>query len=301
MPKYAIISELHANWAAFFEVYKSIKQNKEIRDIVCLGDIVGYGPEPNEVIHSLRQMEQRGYRVQYNLGSHDAAALGMFVFISLRDEADIKRVKNESGLENEEEIIQAYHDLDTRRYIPVRPEAKAAMDWTLKTLTNESRNFMRTRMVLRIMLKEGVVCVHASIRDPIFEYVRDARCAQRCFESEEMENQKVCFVGHTHFPVIWRVPREARMSYAGNVVLVSEPECIFDTHHRLETDTYRYIVNVGAVGQPRDGDARACYVIYDSDADTVTYVRLDYEVTKTQQKILRAGLPAQLAERLSAE
>jgi len=111
----------------------------------------------------------------------------------------------------------------------------------------------------------------------------------------------VCFVGHTHFPVIWRAPRNDRMSYAGNVVLVSEPECLFDTCHKLDTAQYRYIVNAGAVGQPRDGDARACYVIYDSDADTITYVRLEYEVTKTQQKILRAGLPAQLAERLSAE
>jgi len=301
MPKYAVISEIHANWEAFFEVYKSITRNKDIKDIICLGDIVGYGPEPNEVIHSLRQMEQRGYRIQYNLGSHDAAALGMFIFISLRDDEDIKRVKTESGLQNEEEIIQAYHDLDTRRYIPVRPEAKTAMDWTLKTLTQESMNFMQTRMQPVITIKPGVVCVHASIRDPIFEYVRDARCAQRCFESPEMENQSVCFVGHTHFPVIWRAPREARMSYAGNVVLVSEPECIFDAHHKMDPAAFRYIVNVGAVGQPRDGDPRACYIIYDSDADTLTYVRLEYDVRKTQGKIIGAGLPAYLAERLSAE
>ncbi|HUW32594.1 MAG TPA: metallophosphoesterase family protein [Planctomycetota bacterium] len=301
MPKYAIISELHANWEAFFEVYKSINRTKDVKDIICLGDIVGYGPAPNEVIHSLRQMEQRGYRIQYNLGSHDAAALGMFVFISLRDEDDIKRVRQESGLQNEEEIIQAYQDTETRRYIPVRPEAKAAMEWTLKTLTPESRNFMKSRMQQVIRIKPGVVGVHASIRDPIFEYVRDSRCAQRCFESPQMENQSVCFVGHTHFPVIWRAPKEARMTYAGNVVLVSEPECIFDQRHTMDLEQYRYIVNVGAVGQPRDGDPRACYVIYDSDADTVEYTRLEYDVAKTQRKILAAGLPAYLAERLNAE
>ena len=301
MPKYAIISELHANWEAFFEVYKNISRQKELKDIICLGDIVGYGPEPNEVIHSLRQMEQRGYRIQYNLGSHDAAALGMFVFISLRDEEDIKRVKQESGLQNEEEIIQAYQDAETRRYIPVRPEAKMAMEWTLRTLTPESSNFMKSRMHPIITVKPGVVCVHASIRDPMFEYVRDARCAQRCFESPQMENESVCFVGHTHFPVIWRALKESRMTYAGNVVLVSEPESLFDAHHVMDPQTYRYIVNVGAVGQPRDGDPRACYVIYDSDTDTVDYVRLEYDVAKTQKKILAAGLPAYLAERLAAE
>jgi len=298
MPKYALISELHANWEAFFEVYKSISLNPDIQDIVCLGDIVGYGPEPNEVIHSLRQLEQRNYRVRYVLGSHDAAALGHFTFISLRDEEDIRRVKMESGLQNEEEIIQAYHDMESRRYIPVRPEAKAAMDWTLKMLTAESRNFLKTRLENKITLKPGVVCVHGSIRDPIFEYVRDAGCAMRCFESPQMEKESVCFVGHTHFPVIWRASRNAVQSYAGNVVLVSEPECLFDAYHRMQTEDYRYIVNVGAVGQPRDGDPRACYVIYDSDEGSVTYVRLEYDVAKTQQKILDAGLPAQLADRL---
>jgi len=301
MPEYAIISEIHANWEAFFEVYKSIKRNKRIKDIVCLGDIVGYGPEPNEVIRGLRQMEQRGYRIRYNLGSHDAAALGMFVYISLNDEDDIIRVRNEAGLHTEEEIISAYNDLDRRHFVPVRPDARAAMNWTLRALTPESINFLKSRLHPKIEIKPGVVCVHGSIRDPIFEYVRDAGCAQRCFESSEMEKESVCFVGHTHFPVIWRAPRVARQSYAGNVVLVSEPECIYDQHHEMDVDDFRYIVNVGAVGQPRDGDPRACYVIYNSEEDTLEYVRLEYEFSKTQHKILAAGLPEQLADRLSAE
>ncbi len=301
MPKYAVLSEIHANWEAFFEVYKSITRNKDIKDIVCLGDIVGYGPEPNEVIRALRQMEQRGYRFQYNLGSHDAAALGMFVYISLNDENDIKRVRKEAGLQTEEEIIRAYHDVNNRRFVPVRPEAKAAMDWTLSALTPESITFLKSRLRARLEIKPGVVCVHGSIRDPIFEYVRDAGCAQRCFESPEMENESVCFVGHTHFPVIWRAPREARQSYAGTTVLVAEPECNFDPYHKMDLENYRYIVNAGAVGQPRDGDPRACYVIYDSDEDSVEYIRLGYDFLKTQRKIRDAGLPEQLADRLSAE
>jgi len=301
MPEYAIISEIHANWEAFFEVYKSIKRNRRIKDIVCLGDIVGYGPEPNEVIRGLRQMEQRGYRIQYNLGSHDAAALGMFIYISLGDEDDIIRVRNEAGLHTEEEIISAYNDVDKRYYVPVRPDAKAAMKWTIAKLTPESVNFLKSRLRPKIQIKPGVVCVHGSIRDPIFEYVRDAGCAQRCFESPQMEEQSVCFVGHTHFPVIWRAPRAARQRYAGNIVLVSEPECIFDQHHEMDLENYRYIVNVGAVGQPRDGDPRACYVIYNSEEDTLQYLRLEYDLTKTQQKILAAGLPEQLADRLNAQ
>jgi len=299
MPKYALISEIHANWEAFFAVYRSIKKHEDIRDIVCLGDIVGYGPQPNEVIRGLRQMEQRGYRIRYNLGSHDAAALGMFVFISLANDEDIIRVRREAGLQSEEEIIRAYHDTEERRFVPVRPDAKEAMDWTLAVLEPESLRFLRSRMQPRIDIRPGVVCVHGSVRDPIFEYVRDAGVALRCFESDEMSSESVCFVGHTHFPVIWRAPRQARQSYGGTVVLVSEPECLFDSHHAMDLDEYRYIVNVGAVGQPRDGDPRACYLIYDSDADTIDYVRVTYDFTKTQRKILAAGLPAQLAERLS--
>jgi diadenosine tetraphosphatase ApaH/serine/threonine PP2A family protein phosphatase len=301
MPQYAIISEIHANWEAFFEVYKSITRNKQIKDIVCLGDIVGYGPEPNEVIRGLRQMEQRGYNIRYNLGSHDAAALGMFIYISLSNEDDIMRVRNESGLKTEEEIVRAYQDMNNRRYVPVRPDAKQAMDWTLAALTPQSKSFLKARLQTRIEIKPGVVCVHGSIRDPIFEYVRDAGCALRCFESAEMADESVCFVGHTHFPVIWRAPKEARQSYAGTIVLISEPESLFDQHHKMDLENCRYIVNVGAVGQPRDGDPRACYVIYDSDGDALQYVRLKYDFEKTQRKIIDAGLPEQLAERLSAE
>jgi len=298
MPKYAMISDIHANWEAFFEVYKDIKRNKSIKDVICLGDIVGYGPEPNEVIRSLRQMEQRGYRMKYNLGSHDSAALGMFTYISLSNEEDLQRVRQESGLQDEEEIIQAYQDPDLRRYIPVRPEAKESMDWTLSVLTNESRRFLKSRLDVRLELKPKVVCVHGSIRDPLFEYVRDAGFAQRCFESSAMEDVDICFVGHTHFPVIWRTPRDARRTYAGKVVLVSEPESIYDAKHQLDLKNYKYIVNVGAVGQPRDGDPRACYVIYDSDAGTIAYRRIEYDFEKTQRKILGKGLSASLANRL---
>jgi len=301
MPKYALLSEIHANWEAFFAVYRSITKREEIRDIMCLGDIVGYGPQPNEVIRGLRQMEQRGYRIRYNLGSHDAAALGMFVYINLTDEEDVRRVRREAGLHSEEEIIRTYQDAEKRRFVPVRPDAKEAMDWTLSVMEPESVSFLRSRMRPRVEITPGVVCVHGSIRDPIFEYVRDAGCAMRCFESDEMADESVCFVGHTHFPVIWRAPREARQSYAGTIVLISEPESLFDTRHEMDLDDYRYIVNVGAVGQPRDGDPRACYVIYDTDAQTLEFVRVEYDVAATQRKIVAAGLPAQLAERLSGE
>ena len=292
------MSELHANWEALVAVYRSVLSQGNIRDLCVLGDLIGYGPNPNEVIQGLKDIEAAGLRLYLNMGGHDVAVLGDYEFVDLDNPADLDRVREQTGLQTRQEIHRAFRRKTSRHFIPVRPEAKAALLWTKERLRPESLEFLRQRLQERIELKPGVVCVHGSARDPIFEYVHDNRFALKSFEAKEMDGVRVCFVGHTHQPMVWSARIEDRLSFAGKVVLLSRPTPSMPTHLKFDFTTYYYIVNVGAVGQPRDGDPRSCYVIYDSDREQVDFVRVPYDVQRTKAKIFEYGLPPVLATRL---
>jgi len=298
MPRYAIMSELHANWEALVAVYKSILAQREIRNLCILGDVIGYGPNPNEVIKGLKDIEAAGFNLQINMGGHDVAVLGDYEFVDLDDPADLERVQRETGLKTREEIRHAFRHKETRRYIPVRPEAKAALLWTKERLRPESVEFLRTRPEERTEIKPGVVCVHGSARDPVFEYVHDDRFATKSFEAREMDGVRLCFVGHTHQPMVWSARIDDRLSFAGKVILLSRPTVSQPAHVKFDFTSSYYIVNVGAVGQPRDGDPRSCYVVYDSDKEEIDFLRVPYDVERTKAKILEYGLPPILAKRL---
>jgi len=298
MPQYAIMSELHANWEAFVAVYKGVLEYPKIREICILGDIVGYGPNPNELIAGLQEIEGKGFTLHLNMGGHDAAAIGSYDFVDLSDPVDMERVKLSTGLETRDQIGHAFRHKELGRFIPVKAEAKAAIEWTKEQLTPESLEFLRTRLEEKIELRPGIVCVHGSVCDPVFEYVHDRHFAVKCYESREMDNVRLCFVGHTHQPMVWRARIEDRIGIAESKVLLSAPVASMPTEVDLDFTTYSYIINVGAVGQPRDGDPRATFVVYDSDNNTAKYIRVPYDVQRTKAKIVKRGLPKILATRL---
>jgi len=298
MPKYAVMSELHANWEALVAVYKNILARGDIQDLCVLGDIIGYGPNPNEVVQGLQRIESEGFTIHLNMGGHDVAVLGDCEFVDLSDTADLVRVQQETGLQSREAIHRAFRHKEERRFIPVRPEAKAALLWTKERLRPSCVEFLRARLKPRIEIQPCVVCVHGSVRDPVFEYVHDDRFAVRSFEAKEMDGVRLCFVGHTHQPMVWTARVEDRLGYAGKVVLLSRPTAAILQAVELDFTAFYYIVNVGAVGQPRDGDPRACYAVYDSDAGEIEYSRVPYDVERTKSKIIEYGLPEVLASRL---
>ena len=235
-----VISDLHGNLDALEAVLAAIGP---VDALWCLGDVVGYGAEPNECIARLRELE-----AVCIAGNHDLAALG------------------EVSLET------------------FNADAAAAAVWTASRLTLESRAWLAQRG--SVTAAGPVVLAHGSPYDPVWEYVTNGRVAARsltCFDSS------LCLVGHTHVPssFIQRQDGEIEVEYRveGDVVQLGEA---------------RLIANPGSVGQPRDEDPRAAYVILDTDAATLTWYRTPYPVAAAQEKILAAQLPVRLAKRLAA-
>jgi len=215
---YGIIADVHSNLEAFRAV---VDELSSVDQIVCAGDIVGYGPDPNKCIALMREKN-----IQAVAGNHDKAAVG---------------------------------EMDLQWF---NVNAKAAIEWTATQLTEDSREYLRA-LPLTLELPDFQV-VHGSLRDPLKEYIMTIAVAG---PNIELMNKPFLFVGHTHRPL----------------------------HLSLEG---KGIINPGSVGQPRDGDPRASFGIYDSEKNEFTLHRVEYNVQAVQEKMGRVGLPIPLIERL---
>lgn len=162
------------------------------------------------------------------------------------------------------------------------PYARAAILWTREHLTGEVRAYLDG--LPETLRRPAFLAVHGSPRDPVEEYILDAAAAGASFAAAAFH---LCLVGHTHIPGVF-VEDGAQVTAAP--LVPEEPVA-------LQAGA-RYIVNVGSVGQPRDGDPRAAYLWLDEGAAVATLVRLSYPLARTQEKMLEAGLPPVLAERL---
>ncbi len=235
-----LIADVHANYTALEAVLDSAGS---VDAVWCLGDTVGYGPQPNECVATVRE------RAEIVLvGNHDLGCLGT---ISL---------------------------------IQFNREARIANEWNGQQLDDEHRTFLLDLEPM-VRVSDAVTLAHGSPRDPVWEYVLDAEIAQRVFEHFDTQ---LCFVGHTHQPAIYQLKgqRCARIVPSDGLVLELDPDV-------------RYVINPGGVGQPRDGDARAAWALYDPAAATVTFRRTAYNIRRTQSLMIDAGLPELLAARLS--
>jgi len=162
------------------------------------------------------------------------------------------------------------------------PIAKEAILWTQKELTKENKNFLQNLPLIKEF--NDFVIVHGSLYSPEkWYYIFTLQDAKRNFD---VQKKRICFVAHSHQPFIISQDRE------GNC------EGVRGTKVSLKDD-YRYLINIGSVGQPRDGNPDACYCLYDADKNEIEIKRIPYEVKKAQDKIISAGLPPKLAFRLS--
>ncbi len=235
-----VISDIHGNLDALDAVLAALGP---VDALWCLGDVVGYGAQPNECIARLREHD-----AVCIVGNHDLAALG------------------EVSLES------------------FNADAAAAVAWTAAVLTPEARAWLAERTAAAAA--GPVLLAHGSPYDPVWEYVTNARVAARslaCFDGA------LGLVGHTHVPSSF----------------ILQPDGQVETEYRVEGDVVpigraRLLANPGSVGQPRDEDPRAAYLILDSEAATLTWYRTPYPVEQAQEKILAAQLPVRLARRLAA-
>jgi predicted phosphodiesterase len=176
---------------------------------------------------------------------------------------------------NHDEYCSAEVDLEG-----FNPHAQEAINWTRNQLTEEDRKWLRDLRYIRLVASFSIV--HATLDGPQrWGYVFDKLAAAASFT---YQNTSVCFFGHTHVPVAF----------------VRDAVVRGGTYSKFKTEPgKKYFVNVGSVGQPRDGNPKASYVVYDLDEGSIEIRRLDYDIGTTQRKILEAGLPPRLAHRLA--
>jgi diadenosine tetraphosphatase ApaH/serine/threonine PP2A family protein phosphatase len=243
--RYLIIADIHANIEALTAVLETEPAERAWDQLLVLGDLVGYGAAPNEVVDRIRELNP----VAIIRGNHDKAACG------LEDGSNFNQV------------------------------ARLAALWTLETLTPDNRQYLKELPVGPEAIDDLVEICHGSPFDED-HYIFDGEDALRALGSS---GRPVCLFGHTHLPVVFHYEKEAFDGF-----VPEDGETTID----LRPDA-RYLVNAGSVGQPRDGDARAAYGIYDSSARALTLKRIAYPIDAAQRRILSAGLPASLANRLA--
>jgi diadenosine tetraphosphatase ApaH/serine/threonine PP2A family protein phosphatase len=241
--RYLILADLHANLEALEAVLGAARTWDHV---LVLGDLVGYGGAPNEVVDRVRALDP----LAVIRGNHDKAACG------LEDGSNFNQV------------------------------ARVAAAWTGDTLTADNRQYLRDLPAGPKPIDELVEICHGSPFDED-HYIFDMDDALRSLEAA---GRPVCLFAHTHLPVIFHYENE---SFEGFV-----PESDGDTTVPFGANA-RYIINPGSVGQPRDGDPRAAFAIYDADAASLVLRRVPYPVDAAQRRIMKAGLPASLANRLA--
>jgi len=240
--KIGIISDIHSNSEAINSV---LKNTKKVDEFICLGDIVGYGADPNYCIEKIKDLNCRCIG-----GNHDFAVVGK-VNISYFNYA-----------------------------------ARAAILWTSLQLKKENLNFL-SNLKKKIKLRDDIFAVHGSPQNPLLEYILDKDTANLIFSKFDF---KIFFVGHSHLAGCFSFNKNNNQIDYMN----------FSNGGYIEIHkNKRYIINCGSVGQPRDGNPKASYGIYDLKYNAVNIYRVSYPINLTKSKIINAGLPRSLADRLN--
>ncbi len=286
-----MLSDIHANLIALETVLTAAEGDYDT--VWCLGDVVGYGPRPNECVALIREIASVCI-----MGNHDWTALAR------------------PGLNVDE----------------FNPHARQAVLWTREALTAESVAYLDQLPATPVQPKEAshLLLTHASPRQPVSEYILTPGIA---LENFSVFSEPICLFGHTHKPVIFRwqlheefspeldipvpnqpddyrdhdsdqaeaelatINEQATMRMVATVdALLPPPGEIIQLH---TSERERLIINPGSVGQPRDNDARAAYAILDLETSTWHYHRVAYPIELTQNQMRAAQLPKRLIDRLS--
>jgi predicted phosphodiesterase len=238
--KVAVVSDVHSNRQAFEAVLEEVAAS-DAEELWCLGDLVGYGGDPDACVELAR----------------DHAAV----------------------------CLAGNHDLAVTGGIPLEDfsrGARLAAHWTQEVIASANRAYLES---LRPQGEEAHVGLyHASPRDPIWEYVLSALLAEMCMTAQD---RRVCLIGHSH----------VALSFTRNDgrVATGEPR---HEGARLDISRDEWLLNPGSVGQPRDGDPHAAWLLLDLDDWTASFRRTEYDVAGAAAAIRAAGLPDSLAQRL---
>jgi len=242
--RYLVLSDIHANLEALdavLETARTIPYDK----VLVLGDLVGYGADPNAVVDRVRSLEPHAVI----RGNHDKVGAGL-------------------------EPSDAFNSV-----------ARAAIRWTYEALSDDNRDWLADLPTGPVAIDELVEICHGTPFDEDV-YVFDDTDVLR---SMEASSRRVCLFGHTHVQVGYRLSQHSL------TLETADPRRPLS----IQIGDGHYLINCGSVGQPRDGDSRCGFGIYDADRQVVEIHRLAYPIERTQAKIREAGLPEALAQRLA--
>ena len=238
--KVAVISDIHGNRQAFEATLEAVAAS-DAAELWCLGDLVGYGADPDACVELARE-----HAAVCLAGNHDLAVTG-----------EIPLGEFSRG-------------------------ASLAAQWTREVIAAENLAFLET---LSPQGHEGSVGLyHASPRDPVWEYVLSALLAEMCLDKQR---HRLCLVGHSHVALSF-------MRRRGELT-TCEPR---RDGSQLDLTAGEWLINPGSIGQPRDRDPRASWLLLDLDGLTASFLRTDYDVGGAAAAIRAARLPDSLAERL---
>jgi diadenosine tetraphosphatase ApaH/serine/threonine PP2A family protein phosphatase len=235
----AVISDVHGNRHALEAVLEAVAA-EEPDEVWCLGDLVGYGPQPNECCRTIA-----AHADLCLAGNHDLVVLGS---LSIHDFAG---------------------------------DAAAAAQWTQTILANDAREFLAG--LGSSARRNGVELFHGSARDPVWEYVLSEEAAWWTLQAT---TAPIVLVGHSHVPLAIFLDGE---DLGGGLA----PEATV-----VDLAAGRWLLNPGSVGQPRDGDPRAAYLLLEPGR-RASFHRVKYPIDRTQDEIRERGLPEALAARLA--
>jgi diadenosine tetraphosphatase ApaH/serine/threonine PP2A family protein phosphatase len=236
----AVVSDIHSNLHALEAVLAAVEAEAP-DELWCLGDLVGYGPRPNECCAAIAE-----HANVCLAGNHDLVVLGT---LDMTDFAG---------------------------------EAALAAEWTRGVLDEEARAFLAP---LEPQAKRnGVTLYHGSARDPVWEYVLSDEAAWWTFQ---VAKEPLMLVGHSHVPLT--------ISFDGETLEGG----VAGDGAEIDLSEKRRLLNPGSVGQPRQGDPRACFLLLDLDARRATFRRVGYDIEQTQREMRDAELPELLVTRLA--
>src|SRR5262245_25373474 len=242
--RYLVLTDIHANLEAL-DTCLADARTRAFDATLVLGDLVGYGPDPNAVVERVQALKP----VAIVRGNHDKVACGL-------------------------EQAEGFNSV-----------AKSAARWTLDMLTPEYRDWLCELPHGPILVDDVVEICHGSPYDED-AYIFDELDAVRALR---VSTRPLCLFGHTHFPVTFELASDGLTTEGSSGAA--------ETRLELRPGS-KYLTNPGSVGQPRDGDPRAAYAIVDTEDPSIELIRLKYPVEEAQAKVLRAGLPEVLAQRL---
>jgi len=239
--KTAVISDIHGNLIAL-EAFFAVKELLGVDRTVCLGDVVGYNPWPNECVELIRK-----HGIPTIMGNHDRVAAGI----------------QEPSL---------FNDL-----------AREAVLWTRNNLTDRNRDYLRA-LPAQMTVDKRYLLVHGSIIDPDGYILTPVAAIRNIQVMQQLTEVSICFFGHSH--------AVSCFSSAWNTELMQIPSDL------SLIDDCDYLINPGSIGQPRDGDSRASFLVFDEERRRVEFHRFEYDIDAVVLELNRQGLDPFLGERL---